>query len=118
MRGEYVAPAVGKVTVGDSDLGEGWLDCQAHLKPSHTRVLAFIWATHVKPRWKDTRLVEVRTDAQAWVSELSTRRSASVTIRAFGILAGILDDAVSDRLIARNPAPVKLPRMPRSEQIC
>src|SRR3954470_17044964 len=67
LRGEYVAPAAGKVTVGD--LGEGWLERQAHLKPSHTRVLASTWATHVRPRWKNTRLVDVRmTDAQAWVS--------------------------------------------------
>lgn len=58
------------------------------------------------------------TDAQAWVSELSTRRSASVTFRAFGILAGILDDAVSDRLIARNPVRgVNLPRKAHDQQI-
>jgi integrase len=117
LRGEYVAPAAGRVTVGD--LGRGWLDRQAHLKPSHTRVLASTWANHVEPKWKDSRLTAVRTtDAQAWVSELSTRRSASVTIRAFGVLAGILDDAVSDRLIARNPVRgVTLPRKPHGQQI-
>jgi hypothetical protein len=60
---------------------------------------------YVKPKWKDARPAEVRTtDAQVGVSELSTRRSASVTFRAFGILAGILDDGVSDRLIARTPS--------------
>ena len=76
LRGEYVAPAAGRVTVGD--LGQGWLDRQAHLKPSHTRVLASTWANHIEPKWKDSRLTAVRTtDAQARVSELSTRQRFS-----------------------------------------
>jgi integrase len=48
---------------------------------------------------------------QNWVNELAVKRSASVTLRAYGILASILDAAVLDRRIPRNPARgVLLPR--------
>ena len=54
-------------------------------------------------------------EVQAWVSELSSKRGASVVQTAYSVLARILDDAVRDRLLASNPARgVKLPkRAPR-----
>lgn len=39
-----------------------------------------------------------------WVAELYAERSASVTLRAVGVLAGILDMAMDDGRIKRNPA--------------
>jgi integrase len=45
------------------------------------------------------------------VSQLSSRKSATVVIRAFGIMAAIIDVAVKDRRIPLNPASgVNLPR--------
>ena len=50
MRGEYVAPSLGKVTVGD--LGPLWLDRQrGHMKPSGFRSYESVWRVHVAPRW-------------------------------------------------------------------
>lgn len=44
-----------------------------------------------------------RQAIQQWVSSLAARRSASVTLRAVGILKGVCDDAVYDGIIPRNP---------------
>lgn len=54
---------------------------------------------------------------QAWVRELSKRKSATVAIRAYGVLAGMIDIVVKDRRIPSNPARgANLPRKTRKER--
>jgi integrase len=98
-RGEYIAPTVGKTTIGE--LGPSWLDRQR---------------THVSPRWADVRIADIRySDVQAWVADLSRERGPVIVRFAHAVLARILDDATRDRMIASNPARgVKLPpKVPR-----
>lgn len=115
LRGEYVAPAAGRVTVGV--LGVARLGRQSHLKPSSVRAGEIAWRVHVAPRWADVPVTEVRrSDIAQWVADLSARRGAASVQRAFGCLAAILDDAVADRRITSNPARgVKLPRKVRRQ---
>lgn len=113
MTGEYVAPSLGKTTIGE--LGPAWLERQrGYMKPSSFRPLESAWRLHVAPRWAAKRIADIRyTDVQAWIAELSIKLSASTTAAAFSVLARILDDAVRDRLLASNPARgVKLPKRP------
>ncbi|KUI17369.1 hypothetical protein AU192_01255 [Mycobacterium lehmannii] len=126
-RGEYIDPADARVTVGD--LGPGWLARRTHLKPSSRRVEEVAWRVHVKPKWGAVKLADIRHSAvQSWVSmmgrtiaeaEGSVTKSASgpvTVIRAYNVLAGILDDAVRDRRLMTNPARgVKLPRKVKRE---
>lgn len=110
-RGEYVDPAAARVTVGE--LGASWLGRQTHLKPSSLRPVEIAWRRHVEPVWGDRSIGRVQhTDVEAWVAELSqSGLSATSVLRAHGVLAGILDDAVRDRRISTNPARgVNLPR--------
>jgi integrase len=115
MRGEYVPPTLGRITVGQ--LGPDWLERQqGHMKPSGFRSYESAWRVHVEPRWGRTRVSEIKfTAVQAWVSQLASKRGAVVVQTAYSVLARILDDAVQDRLLASNPArSVKLPkRSPR-----
>jgi integrase len=115
MTGSYVAPSVGKTTVGA--LGPGWLERQrGHMKPSGWRSYQSAWRIHVAPRWSTVQIADIRfSDVQAWVSELSSRRGPVIVETAASVLRRILDDAVSDRILASNPARgVKLPpRKPR-----
>lgn len=136
--GEYVPPAVSRVTIGE--LGPAWLERKRHRKPSTYRSLATAWRVHVEPKWGTVTLGDIAfTAVQAWVTELSTGReatgaaaesvepgkdgrrwlvppkSATVVGRAYGVLAGILDDAVTDRRVRANVArgvtlPAKSPR--------
>lgn len=113
-RGEYVDPKTARVTV--SELGRDWIANQAHLKPSAFRSVETAWRVHVEPAWGARRLADIRfSEVQAWVTRFSAGtdkpRSATVVIRAYGVLAAILDVAVRDRRISTNPARgVKLPR--------
>ena len=101
--GDYVDPTV--TTISVEHLGAQWLDAQIHLKPSSYSVLEIAWRVHVLPRWGRTRILDIRSsEIQAWVSELSRVRSATVVIRAHGVLAGIFDFAIRDQLLTKNPA--------------
>ncbi len=127
IRGEYIDPADAKVTVGD--LGPGWLARRTHLKPSSRRVEEVAWRVHVEPRWGSVKLADIRHSAvQAWVSAMGrdvtdadggvTKRGGGpvTVIRAFNVLAGMLDEAVRDRRVLTNPARgVKLPRKVKRE---
>jgi integrase len=107
----YIDPVDSRVTVGE--LAATWLlDQAAVLKPSSMHVLESAWRTHVGPRWGDVRLDAVRySDVRAWVTEIARRRKATTTIRAYGLLAAVLDVAVRDRRLVENPARgIKLPR--------
>lgn len=117
-QGTYIDPTAGTVTIGS--LGESWLDRQSHLKPSTKTVVRGAWLTHVKPRWGESKINTVtQTEVEAWVADLSGRRSATVTLRALGILKGILDGAVKDKRLNRNPAVdlSNLPRKPKKERV-
>ncbi len=113
LTGGYIAPSVGKITIGT--LGPAWLDRQrGHLKPSSFRPLQSAWDVHVAPRWSATAIADIRfSDVAAWVAALSGRLSASTIGTVYSVLARILDDAVKDRQLASNPARgVKLPPRP------
>lgn len=108
--GTFVPQSAGRVSV--EELGVPWLaHKRAVVSKTYGRTLASSWETHVLPRWGEVAIAAIKpTQVRDWVGELSEKRSASVVHRAYGILASILDDAVNDRLLARNPARgVKLP---------
>lgn len=77
------------------------------------------WRVHVQPRWGDVVVSDIRrTAVQQWVADLSGERGATTVIRAYGVLAAILDDAVADRRVLQNPARgVKLPRKQRKPHV-
>lgn len=132
-KGEFIDPASARATVGD--LGRDWLAVkEATLKPSSYRALADAWRVYVEPRWGSTQVSAVRHSAVAeWVRQLTagtapTKRassaraarldgrpkSATVVIRAHGVLLQILDVALRDRRISHNPAAgVGMPRKSR-----
>jgi integrase len=119
-RGEFVDATAAKALIGP--LGAAWLARQTHLKPSSYRPVESAWRNHVLPAWGHVAVADVRkTTVQQWVSEMTLGdadampsrkpKGATLVIRAYGVLAAVLDDAVSDRRILSNPARgVSLPR--------
>jgi integrase len=76
-------------------------------------------ANLVSPRWGKWPLASIRhSDVKAWVSEISAQRSPTTTIRAYSVLASILDSAVLDRRIHANAARgIKMPRKVRGRKV-
>jgi integrase len=101
--GEYIDPALSKVTVGQ--LVDRWLAGKKVLKPSAYDPLPRAWRNHVAPHWETREIRSIEpSEVQAWVAQINEQRSAATTLRALGVLAGILDMAVDDGRIKRNPA--------------
>lgn len=102
--GDYIDPQLGRVTVGQ--LADAWLTGKkAALKPSSYRPLESGWKTHIEAKWGAREVKSIQpSEVQTWTAELANDRSATTVQRALGILAGILEHAVTDRRISRNPA--------------
>ena len=104
-RGEYVAPAMGRVTI--AELAPEWLARkESSTAPSHYRTLESAWRVHVMPRWGSVPLACVDVlGVEQWITELTTKGAGTTTIlRSYGVLSGILADAVKGRRLAANPA--------------
>lgn len=126
-RGEFIDATAARALIGP--LGEEWLARQTHLKPSSYRPVESAWRNHVLPVWGSTSVSEVRrTTVQQWIADLTVGdpaavparkpKGATLVIRAYGVLAAILDDAVSDRRILSNPARgVSLPRKTKKAHV-
>lgn len=117
VRGDYVDPARSRMTVGN--WAAPWMAGRSHLKPKTLASYRSLLNTRVLPRWADVPLVKVRhAEVVAWVAEMRAEGlSASRTRQAYHLLTSMLDDAVKDSRLARNPAAgVDLPRLPTTER--
>lgn len=112
LRGEYIDPTLARVTV--AELGPAWLERKRQLKASSYRPLEIAWRVHVAPVWGKRPISEIlHSEVQAWVTGLTVGDSkakpprkpkgATTVIRAYGVLAAVLDDAVRDRRLLADP---------------
>ncbi len=103
MRGEYVAPSLGLITVGE--LATAWLSRkESDVAPSNYRMLESAWRIHVQPAWGTTRIADIELNGvEQWIGRMGRKSGATTILRSFGVLAGILDDAVKSRRLASNP---------------
>lgn len=108
--GEYIEASAARATI--SDLGIEWLASQTYLKPSSLRPVEIAWRKYVQPQWGVRQIGSIRhSEVQAWVTGLSVHLGATSVLRAYGVLASILDVAVRDRRVPSNVArSVNLPR--------
>ncbi|WP_433681925.1 tyrosine-type recombinase/integrase [Nocardia sp. CA-119907] len=121
--GEYVAPSLGRITI--DELAPDWLkEKKASVAESNYRTLDAAWRNHVQPRWGHIRIGDVTAEAvRDWVVDMrlaaqeraaekgkaDLNAGATTIIRAYGVLASILDMAVEPkRLIPKNHARGKL----------
>src|SRR3954466_1321110 len=112
----WVDPGRSKVTVGE--WADPWMAGRVHLKPKTLSSYRSLLVTRVLPRWNTVPLTRVRhSDVVAWVAAMRLELSASRTRQAYHLLSAMLDDAVKDNRLVRNPATgVDLPRLPRTER--
>jgi integrase len=112
----WVDPRRSRMTVGE--WSEPWMAGRVHLKPKTQSSYRSLLVTRVLPAWDSVPLTRIRhSDVVAWVARMRTELSASRTRQAYHLLSSMLDDAVKDNRLIRNPATgVDLPRLPRTER--
>ncbi|WP_258081183.1 tyrosine-type recombinase/integrase [Nocardia nova] len=112
MAGDYVAPALGRLTV--REMGGKWLARQVHTKPSWSERVESIWRVHVEPQWGTRQLASItRPEIKDWIAEID--RAPSTVADIHGVFSSILDEAVEERRITANPA--KGLQLPRREPV-
>ncbi len=115
-RGQYIDPAASKLRV--AAFAESWASGLGHLKPSTRERYRSIVRRHIVPTWAAWPLGAVaHSDVATWLAELSASGLRPGSVRHIHrVLSLILDAAVQDGRIGRNPAAgVRLPRQVRSE---
>ena len=114
IRGTYIEPGAGTVTL--ADYAEAWRTIQTHRPLTVVNVEGTI-RNHVVPGLGHLPLSAIRTShIQAWVKERSLVLAPSTMVVAARILSSILRSAVRDRLISVSPMDgVKVPRAPRRQ---
>jgi Phage integrase, N-terminal SAM-like domain len=114
--GAYVDPALARLTVGE--WAGRWLAGQAHLKASTLDRYAGIVRRHILPAWGTVRLADVsHADVQRWVTRLSAGSEPATVRKIHRVLSLILELAVRDGRLSRNPAAsIKLPRAASGER--
>jgi len=116
-RGEWLDPSLARVRIGE--WAQKWLDGQVQLKPSTRARYELAVRRQVLPSWQEVPLAEVTyADVGLWVQRLAASGLAPATVKyAHRVLALILEDAVRDGRLPRNPARgVRLPRVLSSEK--
>ena len=105
IRGEYIAPSLGRASVGA--LAPDWLARKRYATaPSHYRMLESAWRVHVQPHWVAVGVADIdQLSVEAWIAGMVRKGAgASTVLRAHGVLSGILADAVKAKRLAVNPA--------------
>ena len=115
VTGTYVAPTAGTVTI--DHMHTQWTRTFGHLKETTKATRETVWKAHVKPRWGKVFVNEIQTSAvRSWVQDMRDAGAKPATIEnALGMLRMILELAVEDRRLSRNPCHgVKAPRREHS----
>ena len=107
--GAYVDPAAGRMTF--REYAEEWRAIQIH-RPSIAAQLETNFRLHILPHLGDRQLAAIRpSEIQAWVRGRSAVLKPRTVELLYRYVVAVLRSAVSDRLIAVNPAVgIKLPK--------
>ena len=117
-RGEWLDPHRARVRVGE--WSTTWLAGQVQLKPSTRARYELAVRRQILPTWRNVPLAEITyADVATWVQRLAASHLAPASVRyAHRVFSLILDDAVRDGRLARNPATgVRLPRVIESQKL-
>ncbi|MFP5353497.1 MAG: tyrosine-type recombinase/integrase, partial [Actinomycetota bacterium] len=115
LRGDYVDPRAGKVSL--DTWAEKWA-AGLSVKPKTKAGYESLLRSRILPTFGKRRLAQIRrSDIQEWLASMLAEGLSPGRVRqAVIVLRLMLDAAVDDRLIARNPADrIKLPKIPHKE---
>ena len=113
-RGLYIDPHAGKVKF--ADYLPRWVIGRNDEANTTFRDQG-IMRNHIVPRWGQIPLAKVdHTSVQAWIADLSSRRSAATVRECHRVFSSVMKAAVRDRTIGYNPCEgVRLPPRRRKD---
>ena len=115
LAGSYLDPRAGSIMF--EAWSSQWVNSLGHLKETTRERYEGLLRRHVLPKWGRRPLSSIRhADVAAWVSGMSDAGHGAGTVRqAYRVLSLVLEVAVRDGRLHRNPAlKAALPRMRRT----
>jgi integrase len=115
-RGDWVDPTAGRVTVGE--YATRWMSNRADLRPRTRELYSWLLHKHLLPTFAGYPVNKLRpADVRAWHSELLEAGTGPVTVaKAYRLLRTILQTAVADGLISKNPCAIRAAGVERSPE--
>lgn len=114
LRGSYVDPTRGQMTV--AQYASAWLEVQTFGLTTREHRERSI-RLHVVPQLGDYRLAAVRPSMiQGWIKQLSETLAPRTVRETFRLLLSVLESAVEDERIVKNPCRSSAIRVPRPEE--
>jgi integrase len=107
LNGEWINPDAGKVLL--SEYGASWIEERPNLRPKTIRLYRYLLRCHVQPHFESKTVAEIKeAHVRRWRKKLlDSGVSAVTTAKAYRLLKAILNTAVDDGIIRRNPCRIK-----------
>lgn len=111
-RGDYIDPKAGLTKF--SELGQRWLDSRV-VDPSSMIRYESSYRLHVLPEFGNKALKLITPSlVQAWIGQMAQSFSPSSIMTAFHVLQGVMELAVADESIKKNPTKSRVVQVPKS----
>jgi integrase len=107
LDGQWINPDAGKVLL--SDYGAAWIEERPNLRPKTIQLYRYLMRRHIAPHFEAKTVAEIKeAQIRRWRKELlDSEVSAVTTSKAYRLLKAILNTAVDDGIIRRNPCRIK-----------
>jgi integrase len=105
--GDWVDPNAGAVLV--ADYGATWIEERPGLRPKTVRLYRYLLRAHIAPYFPATTVADLKIGAvRRWRKKLLDNSVSPVTAaKAYRLLRAIMNTALDDGLIRRNPCRIK-----------
>lgn len=103
----WLDPDAGAVSFGD--YAEAWISERPGLRPKTLGLYRYLLRRHLRPTFGNYPVADIREPlVRRWRREMLTGQVSEVTLaKAYRLLKAIMNTAVEDRLIGRNPCRIK-----------
>jgi len=113
-RGEWTDPNAGRCRFGD--YAQEWLAQRTDLRPLSRDQYASLIANHLGPAFGDVELARISAgQVRAWYAVTSARRPGAAA-SAYRLLRAIINTAVTDELVSKNPCRIRGAGADRSKE--
>jgi len=107
LNGDWINPDAGKVLL--SGYGSTWIEERPNLRPKTIRLYRYLFRRHIQPHFGSMTIADIKeAHVRSWRKKLLDSGVSTVTTaKAYRLLKAILNTAVDDGIIRRNPCRIK-----------
>ena len=107
LNGDWLDPESGRVPF--AEYAAAWIEERPNLRPNSIQLYRYLLRCHLRPAFESKTVADIReADVRRWRKKLVDAGVSAVTVaKAYRLLKAVLNTAVDDGLIKRNPCRIK-----------